>query len=1147
MEEDKSNDYDIHDMISLDEEEQRALSDALEWILKDPDEAPTLDDILKLKAYLSTCSPNWSEAMYHQGFDFLLLRATIRSEDIDARIRQAQLLECVKYAMDFSFLPPKEEDIWQLTSILAQGGFEEEEDPAGPIEPLQSLVIQILCGLVHKGEDTGYDTVIGAMDYLKYSNGESVRFATLVSKIGDESAPIALKSEILVFLNTLLSSSQTEVRLELRQEMIHAGLLEGLDKLRKTGSSHSRSLLSDEEQEVQNQIAVFDAVLNTDMQFCWQTTGSGNGLNLSDPEVLFKEIYSRSLESDCYPYFMSVLQHMLLIPSYDVLGKWQWEEIEKVIHTITVKDDPGVMLNISELKELLTLRERVEVLSKELAQKEKDFEEYKILQQHNNGPSTEANDANCLLPHKPKLPFLAGLSKAEPTIQPVNTEGPSNDSSSMQNKEVGGEIRAPPPFLSQLQKTGEEKRAPPPFLAGIKEAGGEKQAPPPFLSYIQNAGEERRAPPPFLAAIAEAGGEKRAPPPFLAGIKDAGGEKRPPPPFLAGIKDAGGEKRAPPPFLAGIKESGGEAKRPALPFLGGIASGKDDNSSSEEKTKSTNVNAAALGNNLAALMAKRSDGESPHIAQAGVAQLQGEIPLSCKARKPVIVPNVPLKALFWTKIPDSQIDSTVWEELDDSKISLDVKELEENFSKQTVKKKQEPTDTQKVTVSLVDPKEQQTVGIVLTKLRMTELEIKYALLSMDVAKLNLETLLSLRKIAPTNEKVEPIQSYQGDQSSFGKVEKFFLMTADIPNFAPRLDCFIYSLKFQHVSNDFRNSLKTLNHSCNEIRESPSLKRLLEIIMCLGNYLNGGTSRSGAYGFQINALETLHTIKSSDGNQTLMNYIARWCQNNQPNLLSLRNELPTVEKAARMSMSQWKADFKMYKDDYAKVEVQIKLAEKSAIEEDHFAEFLKPFVNEAFNTIKDLEGESKLIEDRCAKLMQEFGEDPKQMKCEEFFSIFLVFLVELERAETQNITAKELRERAEKRKLASEERKKKMELAKQGATKLTSVVDDVMDEIKSKSPADIVLGLSKAHRRQSSRHRLTGRPSLSSEFGGRQSLVNPRQSLLSTAKAPVSIKLRQRGSSIGFKTSNMEISRQQGHLNTLKEVQPQLASFLENLG
>ena len=45
--------------------------------------------------------------MYHQGFDFLLLRATIRSEDIDARIRQAQLLECVKYAMDFSFLPPK--------------------------------------------------------------------------------------------------------------------------------------------------------------------------------------------------------------------------------------------------------------------------------------------------------------------------------------------------------------------------------------------------------------------------------------------------------------------------------------------------------------------------------------------------------------------------------------------------------------------------------------------------------------------------------------------------------------------------------------------------------------------------------------------------------------------------------------------------------------------------------------------------------------------------------------------------------------------------------------------------------------------------------------------------------------------------------
>lgn len=49
-------------------------------------------------------------------------------------------------------------------------------------------------------------------------------------------------------------------------------------------------------------------------------------------------------------------------------------------------------------------------------------------------------------------------------------------------------------------------------------------------------------------------------------------------------------------------------------------------------------------------------------------------------------PPVPMKNLFWTKIPEGKIQSTVWEGLNDDKVKLDVAELEALFAKVDKKK-----------------------------------------------------------------------------------------------------------------------------------------------------------------------------------------------------------------------------------------------------------------------------------------------------------------------------------------------------------------------------------------------------------------------------------------------------------------------------
>ena len=51
-----------------------------------------------------------------------------------------------------------------------------------------------------------------------------------------------------------------------------------------------------------------------------------------------------------------------------------------------------------------------------------------------------------------------------------------------------------------------------------------------------------------------------------------------------------------------------------------------------------------------------------------------------------------------------------------------------------------------------------------------------------------------------------------------------------------------------------------------------LLQVLQLTLEIGNYLNGGTDRGGAYGFKLSSLQKLGKTKSVDGKMTLLNYV-----------------------------------------------------------------------------------------------------------------------------------------------------------------------------------------------------------------------------------------------------------------------------------
>ena len=41
--------------------------------------------------------------------------------------------------------------------------------------------------------------------------------------------------------------------------------------------------------------------------------------------------HATAMEFDCAAWFLSTLQHLLLVPSYDLMGKQMWERIEHAV------------------------------------------------------------------------------------------------------------------------------------------------------------------------------------------------------------------------------------------------------------------------------------------------------------------------------------------------------------------------------------------------------------------------------------------------------------------------------------------------------------------------------------------------------------------------------------------------------------------------------------------------------------------------------------------------------------------------------------------------------------------------------------------------------------------------------------------------
>lgn len=131
---------------------------------------------------------------------------------------------------------------------------------------------------------------------------------------------------------------------------------------------------------------------------------------------------------------------------------------------------------------------------------------------------------------------------------------------------------------------------------------------------------------------------------------------------------------------------------------------------------------------------------------------------------------------------------------------------------------------------------------------------------------------ALKEFLPTKEERFAIEGYiKGASASektkeaaindFCQCEKYMLAMMKVELADEKFECMLFKYQFDGKLNELMNQITTLINACEEVQKSLRLRKLMAMILMLGNQINTGGSGRMAHGFTLDALLKLDEVSS----------------------------------------------------------------------------------------------------------------------------------------------------------------------------------------------------------------------------------------------------------------------------------------------
>ena len=107
-----------------------------------------------------------------------------------------------------------------------------------------------------------------------------------------------------------------------------------------------------------------------------------------------------------------------------------------------------------------------------------------------------------------------------------------------------------------------------------------------------------------------------------------------------------------------------------------------------------------------------------------------------------------------------------------------------------------------------------------------------------------------------------------------QVEKWFLKMDEVPRLGQRLNALLVKTTIKSQAEDIKGLVGNLEKTSEALVSGDCWKNLLQLTLAIGNYLNDGSNRGGAWGFKFKDLKNISGTKSTDNKFSLMYFIAK---------------------------------------------------------------------------------------------------------------------------------------------------------------------------------------------------------------------------------------------------------------------------------
>uniref|UniRef100_A0A3P8XJ66 Dishevelled associated activator of morphogenesis 1b n=1 Tax=Esox lucius TaxID=8010 RepID=A0A3P8XJ66_ESOLU len=440
-------------------------------------------------------------------------------------------------------------------------------------------------------------------------------------------------------------------------------------------------------------------------------------------------------------------------------------------------------------------------------------------------------------------------------------------------------------------------------------------------------------------------------------------------------------------------------------------------------------------------------------------------------------------------LSSNKLEGTVWTELDDAKVFkiLDLEDIEKTFSAyQRQQKESEDSDSlssKKVKeLSVIDGRRAQNCNILLSRLKLSNEEMKRVILTMDEQEdLPKDMLEQMLKFIPEKSDVDLLEEHKHELDRMAKADRFLYEMSRINHYQQRLQSLYFKKKFAETIAGVKPKVDALIKASKEVLHSRNLKQLLEVVLAFGNYMNKG-QRGNAYGFKVTSLNKIADTKSSiDKNITLLHYLITILEKKYPKVMMFQEDLRSVPEAARVNMTELEKEINNLRSGLKNVESELEFQKKRPQEVgDKFVSVVSQFITVASFSFSDVEDSLTEAKELFVRAVKHFGEDAGKMQPDEFFGVFEQFLVSFAEARQENENMRKRKDEEERRaKMESQlkeqrEKERKSRKAKAYGEDDGGEFDDLVSALRSGEVFDKDLTKMKRNRKRINSQPDTGR-------------------------------------------------------------------------